>query len=101
MIHFLLTVHCLTSSNIVVLDTLVNMFLKKWAELPQCATQDIVHSEYGLGISKIEDLYQLCHSLELTNVHLLADPVVNVATDTPLAWESTSLKAKTNSETRA
>jgi hypothetical protein len=99
--RFILTVHDLTSTSLRALDTQVNKYLKKWCELPNCATQAVIHSSVGLNITTLEDLYHLCHSLEVTNVRLRADVLVNVAVDEALAREAAMSKNKTATVTKA
>jgi hypothetical protein len=83
------------------MDALSNSYLKTWAELPHCATQDIINSENAQGILNINDLYHLCHYLELANVRLVADRVVNVAMDLAIRREMSSQKDQTNTEKTA
>ena len=45
---FLLTVHDITDTNLKKMDTFTDKFVKKWAGLPLCATNAIIHLKCGL-----------------------------------------------------
>ena len=91
-VRFILTVHELTPSSLKVLDSLSNIYLKKWAGLPNCTTMKVVHSSASLNISIISDLYLLCHALEVTNCRMKADSVVNLALDSTIEREGANKK---------
>jgi hypothetical protein len=61
----------------------------------------VIHSDYALGIPKIDDWYHLCHTLEVINVQMVADKRVNAAVDSELARESAAKKNKTATTLRA
>ena len=100
-LRFVLTVHEMTASSLKSLDSICNKYLKKWAGLPKGATQQVVHSSHALNIPKIEDLYHLCHTLELTNVRMVSDKTVINAIEDELVRESADSRNKTNSTTAA
>ena len=89
-VRFLLTVHSLTTTSLKSLDTDCDRYLKRWGSLPKGATILVIHLSHALSIPQVEDLYHLCHTLELTNVRLVADSRVNNAVDSELLHESTA-----------
>ena len=61
-IRFLLTVHDLPITHLRRLDTMADQYLKKWAGLPRCATNAIIHLNTALNIKKISTLYKETHA---------------------------------------
>ena len=60
--RFLLTVHTLTKSHLSLLDTTTDLYTKKWAGLPNCATNSILHMKESLQIRAISSLYIESHA---------------------------------------
>ena len=56
-VRFILTVHDLTKTDQTKLDALCTKYVKKWTELPPCATNPIVHMKTGLDIMSIPHVY--------------------------------------------
>ena len=100
-VRFLLTIHTLTATSLAALDSLMARYLKKWCGLPNCVTLEVIHSHCALNISKISDLYMLCHSTELANVRMVADQSVNTAVDVALLREASNKKLSLRTETSA
>ena len=87
-IRFLLTVHDLPISLLSKLDTMADQYLKKWAGLPKCATNAILHLNTALDIKKISTLYKEVHATSHCSTRLKGDTGVNLAIDNRLARES-------------
>ena len=87
-IRFLLTVHDLPETHLLQLDTMVDQYLKKWAGLPKCATNAILHLDTALDIKNISTLYTETHTLSHVSTCLTGDWKVNIALDNRLARES-------------
>ena len=87
-IRFLLTVHDLPLSHLTKLDTMVDQFLKKWAGLPRCATNAILHIDTALHIKKISTLYKETHATTHCSTRLKGDTIVNLTLDNRLVRES-------------
>ena len=60
--HFLLTVHTLTPIKLSKLETVANIYVKKWAGLPQSATNAVIHLKGGLELRSISELYTGTHA---------------------------------------
>ena len=63
-------------------------FWKRWAGLPKCATNAILHLDTALDIKRISALYKETHAVSHASTHLKADYKVNLALDNRLARES-------------
>ena len=100
-IRFLLTIHTLTASSLAQLDAITSKYLKKWCGLPKCAMLEILYSHRSLNISRISELYTLCHTLEICNVRTVSDKTVNLAVDNAIIRENSNLKLKYKTETSA
>ena len=87
-IRFLLTVHDLPITYLTKLDTMADQYLKKWAGLPRCATNAILHLDTALNIKKISTLYKETHAVSHASTRLKGDSRVNLALDNRLARES-------------
>ena len=87
-IRFLLTVHDLPISLLSRLDTMADQYLKKWAGLPKCATNAILHLNTALDIQKISTLYKEVHATSHCSTRLKGDRGVNLAIDNRLVRES-------------
>ena len=70
-IRFLLTVHDLPFTYLTKLDTMSDQYLKKWAGLPKCATNTILHLNTALNIKKISTLYKETHFVTHCNLERL------------------------------
>ena len=93
-IRFLLTVHDLPMTHLIKLDTMVDQFLKKWAGLPKCATNTILHLNTALDIKKISTLYKEVHATSHCSTRLKGDRGVNLAIDNRLTRESNLVRKK-------
>ena len=62
--------------------------MKKWAGLPKCATNTILHLNTALDIKKISTLYKEVHATSHCSTRLKGDMGVNLAIDNRLARES-------------
>ena len=60
-IRFLLTVHDLPTTHLHQLDTFTDQYLKRWAGLPRCATNAILHMRTAMDIKRIHTLYTETH----------------------------------------
>ena len=67
---------------------MVDQYLKKWAGLPRCATNAILHLNTALHIKKISTLYKEAHATTHSSTRLKGDTGVNLALDNRLARES-------------
>ena len=67
---------------------MADQFLKKWAGLPKCATNAILHLDTALHIKKISTLYKESHATTHCSTRLKGDTGVNLALDNRLARES-------------
>ena len=85
--RFLLTIHTLTVSLLYTLDTFVDQYVKKWAGLPKCATNVVIHSQQGLDIPSISALYTESHSTSHTRTRLQGDSRINPVLDHTLAYQ--------------
>ena len=70
------------------LDTMVDQYLKRWAGLPKCATNAILHLDTALHIKNISSLYKETHAITHCSTRLKGDTGVNLALDNRLARES-------------
>ena len=87
-IRFLLTVHDLPITHLLKLDTMVDQYLKKWAGLPKCATNTILHLDTAMHIKKISTLYIEAHTITHCSTRLKGDTAVNLAINNRLARET-------------
>ena len=90
--RFFLTVHTLNVSLLHTLDTFVNQYVKKWAGLPKCATNVVIHSQQGLDIPTIYALYTQYHSVGRSRTRLQGDSRINQVLDHTLAREAGQTK---------
>ena len=93
-IRFLLTVHDLSETHLLQLDRIVDQYLKKWAGLPKCATNAILHLDTALDIKNVSTLYKETHTVTHTSTRLKGDRKVNLALDNRLARESNYTRKK-------
>ena len=93
-IRFLLTVHDLPQTHLTKLDTMSDQFLKKWAGLPRCATNAILHLNTALNIKKISTLYKETHCVTHSSTRLKADKLVNIILDNKIRRESQLTRKK-------
>ena len=87
-IRFVLTVHDLPVTYLKKLDTSTDQFLKKWAGLPRCATNAILHLCTALNIKKISTLYTETHTVTHCSTRLKGDQLVNLIMDNKIERES-------------
>ena len=87
-IRFLLTVHDLPQTYLAKLDIKADQYLKKWAGLPKCATNAILHLNTALNIKKISTLYTETHCVTHCSTRLKGDRSVNLLLDNRLQRES-------------
>ena len=66
---------------------MADQFLKKWAGLPRCATNAILHLDTALHIKKISTLYTEAHATTHCSTRLKGDTGVNLVLDNRLARE--------------
>ena len=85
--RFLLTVHTLTATQLKLLDTFTDQFIKKWSGLPKCATNALIHLSEGMGITTISNLYMETHSVSHSRTRLQGDTQINHVLDTTLQRE--------------
>ena len=85
--RFLLTVHIISQTHLSMLDTFTDQYVKKWAGLPKCGTNSVIHMEEGLGIQTISSLYMEAHATSYTRTRLLGDVKVNHVLDATLERE--------------
>ena len=69
------------------MDTTTDLYAKKWADLPKCATNSILHMKEGLHILTISSLYMESHDLSYTRTSLLGELKVNQILDATLERE--------------
>ena len=74
-------------SHFSLLDTTKYLYAKKWADLPKCATNSILHMEEGLHLLAISSLYMESHSASYSRTRLLGDFKVNQILDATLERE--------------
>ncbi len=84
--RFILTVHEVTQTNLTLLDTYLNQYLKKWAGLPQSATPAILHVDQYCAIKSIKELYEECHATAYCSIRMKGD---DLALDSKLQCEKT------------
>ena len=88
--HYLLpgkSFHNLTKSHLRLSDTTTDLYAKKWAGLPKCATNTILRMKEGLHILAIYSLYMESHAASYTWTRLLGDFKVNQILDATLKRE--------------
>ena len=93
-IRFLLTVHDVTHTDLNKLDRKIHKYLKKWAGLPQCATNSIFHLRNGLDIPFITSLLREAHFFTHVDMRLKGDNVVNLTLDNRIQRESSQIRKK-------
>ena len=71
--RFLLTVHTLTATHLKLLDTFADKYVKKWAGLPRCATNAVIHLNEGMDVRSISELYMEVHTVSHTRTRLKGD----------------------------
>ena len=86
----MLTVHDLPQTYLAKLDVKADQYLKKWAGLPKCATNAILHLNTALNIKKISTLYTETHC----STRLTGDRSVNLLLDNRLQRESKLIRKK-------
>ena len=79
--------HDLTSTNLKNIDSLANRYIKQWLSLPQSATLAVIHSQHGLNIKSITQIYEEAHALAYASSRMKADRTVNAALDSRLERE--------------
>ena len=67
---------------------MVDQYLKKWAGLPKCATNAILHLDTALNIKKISTLFKEAHTVSHTCTRLKGDRKVNLMLANRLLRES-------------
>ena len=87
-IRFLLTVHDLPPTHLSTLDTAADQYLKRWAGLPRCATNEILHLRTAMNIKKISTLYTETHCVSHAATRLKVDDRVNMVLDCKIIRES-------------
>ena len=93
-IRFLLTVHDLPQTHLTKLDIAADQYLKKWAGLPKCSTNAILHLNTALDIKKISTLYTETHCVTHCSTRLKGDRLVNLLLDNRLQRESKLVRKK-------
>ena len=86
--RFLLTVHDITKTNLLALDSIVHRYLKNWIGLPRSATPGILHIPHLTDIKSIRQVYLEAHSAAYMSSRLKGDEYVNNALDSKLDRES-------------
>ena len=86
---FLLTVHTLPQTHLGKLDTFVDRFTKKWAGLPNSATNAVIHLKEALDIPAISAVYTEAHNMSHARTRLQGDTVINNILDHTLEREAT------------
>ena len=92
--RFLLTVHTLPQTHLGKLDTFVDKFTKKWAGLPQSATNAVIHLKEALDIPAISSVYKEAHNMSHVRTRLQGDIVINNILDHTLEREATYTNSK-------
>ena len=57
----ILTVHDVTKTNLLALDSIVHRYVKSWSGLARSAAPEIIHIPHLLDIKSIYQLYLECH----------------------------------------
>ena len=99
-IRFVLTVHDLPMTYLKKLDTFSDKFIKKWAGLPRCATNTIIHLPTAMNIQKISTLYTETHAVTHCSTRLKGDKLVNLILDNRIARESKLQRKKSITVTK-
>ena len=86
--RFLLTVHNMTETHLKKLDVFTDKSVKKWAGVPLCATNAIIHLREGLYIKSISELYMETHCVSHARTRLQGDESVNFVVNSSLVRES-------------
>ena len=86
--------HDLPQTYLKKLDTSTDQFLKKWAGLPRCATNTILHLCTAMNIKKISTLYTETHSVTHCSTRLKGDRLVNIVLDNRIERESAYQRKK-------
>ena len=92
--RFLLTVHTLTSTDLKKLDIFTDQYLKKWAGVPKCTTNALIHMRAGLHIKSISQLYEEAHMVSHARTRMKGDSRVNHAVDCTVERESAYIRKK-------
>ena len=66
--------------------------MKKWTELPPCATNAALHLKPGLDITSISTLYKTTMTQAYTRLRILGDETVNSALQSKLDREKNWLR---------
>ena len=86
--RFLLTVHTITDSHLKKLDTFTDKYVKKWAGLPPCATNALIHMNKSMNVKSISAVYMEAHSVSHTRTRILGDENVNYVINCSLQREN-------------
>ena len=92
--RFLLTVHNINHTNLQKLDTFTDKFIKKWAGVPFCATNVVIHLQAGMNIRSISELYMEAHCISHARTRLLGDGSVNHVLDCTVERERRYVREK-------
>ena len=80
--------HDLPPTHLSKLDTAADQYLKRWAGLPCCATNEILHLRTAMNIKKISTLYTETHCVSHAATRLKGDDRVNMVLDCKISRES-------------
>jgi hypothetical protein len=85
--RFILTVHDLTKTHLLALDSIVHKYIKSWSGLAHSAATEIFHIPHLLDIKSVYQLYLESHATAHLSSRAKADPKVNIALDSRLERE--------------
>ena len=86
--RFLLTVHDITKTHLLALDSTVHRYLKKWIGLPRSASPGFFHIPLLTDVKSVYQIYLEAHSSAYLSSRLKGDGKVNNALDSRLARET-------------
>ena len=86
--RFILTVHDITKTNLLALDSLAHRYMKKWIGLPRSATPGVLHIPHLTDVKSIYQVYLEAYTSAYLSSRLKGRLKVNIALDSKLENES-------------
>ncbi|XP_078700698.1 uncharacterized protein LOC144927246 [Branchiostoma floridae x Branchiostoma belcheri] len=78
-IRYLLTVHDISRTHLLELNSSVTQYLKKWANMVRSANPGILYHSQGLGLTSVEQIYQQQHASVIASAMTVGDSRVKNA----------------------
>ena len=86
--------HTVTATGLKKLDTFTDQYIKKWAGVPKCTTNSLLHKKAGLDISSITELFKEAHMISHARKRPKGDTKVNHVMDCTVDRENNFTRKK-------